>query len=207
MRRKVRYQPAFERTPYDITELVEAMRAEHFPSLPGPVPVFFTVHEPLACAILESDVLAFPAVYYHQVLNHPETPIEVARFIAKHELLHFVVPPQRRGRFVDTHPPEFWDAEERIAPEGPMAWGWIWANLHRCLRSQPRNQRVAVNASWKQLEFGPRLPWRESELQLYLQAHGDRSPRRRKRRPNVQLRRGPARALPGQRDIPAPPLT
>lgn len=202
MARKVRYQPAFERTPYRLGELVEEVRATCFPQIPRPVPVFFTVHEPLACAVLESDELAFPAVYFHQVLNHPETPIEVARFIAKHELLHLVVPAQKRGRFVDAHPPEFWDAEERVAPEGPMAWGWLWANLHGCLHSQRRNQRLVVRPAWKALEFGPRLPWHAAELQLYLQTHGDRSPRRLKRRPNVQLRRGRARPTAGQPAMP-----
>ncbi len=191
--RRSPFQPAFERTIVPIADVVEEVRARWFPEIPGPVPAFFATHEPLACAVTAHHELAYPAVYYHQVLNHPETPVEVLRFIAKHELIHFVVPPRQRGRFLDPHPPEFWDREAAIAPEARLAWAWIWANLHSCLKARARLRSPKVTKAWHSLEFAPRLPWAATELQLYLQSDGDRSPRRWRPRKPVPLRRGAAR--------------
>ena len=188
-----RFQPAFERTSVSIAGVVEEVRARWFPEVAAPVPVFFATHDPLACAITHDRELAFPAVYYHQVLNHPETPVEVLRFIAKHELIHFVVPPRQRGRFLDPHPPEFWEREDEIAPEARLAWAWIWANLHTCLKSRARLRSPKVTRAWHGLEFASRLPWEAAELQMYLQEADDRSPRRWRRRKAVPLRRGAAR--------------
>jgi hypothetical protein len=198
MARRHHFQPAFERTSLPIRDVVQEVQARWFPQLVAPVPVFFAEHGPLACAMTFDRELAFPAVYYHQVLNHPQTPPEVLRFIAKHELLHFVVPPKQRGRYLDAHPPEFWDREDEIAPEARLAWAWIWANLHTCLKSRSRLRSPKVTRAWHALEFAPRLPWEATELQMYLQAAGDRSPRRGRHHREAPQRRGHAPPAPSQ---------
>ncbi|MCC7363393.1 MAG: hypothetical protein IT303_03395 [Dehalococcoidia bacterium] len=158
-RRPHPFQPALWRTSIDVPALVEEVRSLYFPRVPGPVPVFFAAHRPLACAVTASEELVFPAVYIHQVLNHPETPVEVLRFIAKHELLHLAIPPKRSGRRVQTHPREFWDAEARIAPESRLAWQWITENLGPCLARSSRAREVHITRTWTALEFAPRAPW------------------------------------------------
>lgn len=158
-RRPHPFQPALWRTSVDVPALVEEVRALSFPRVPGPVPVFFATHRPLACAITQPGELAFPAVYIHQVLNHPETPVEVLRFVVKHELLHLAIPPKRTGRRVQTHPREFWDAEARIAPEALLAWRWVEENLGQCLSKRWRAEGIHVTRAWTALEFAPRGPW------------------------------------------------
>lgn len=162
-RRPHPFQPALSRTSVDVPTLVEEVRARYFPGLPGPVPAFFVSGRPLACALIASaDELAFPAVYLHQVLNHPDTPIEVLRFIVKHELLHLAMPPLRRGRRVEAHPRTFWEAEQRIAPEAPIAWRWVAANLAPCIAAGRPGAGVRITRRWTRLEFAPRGPWTET---------------------------------------------
>ncbi|MGE5597737.1 MAG: hypothetical protein ACM3S1_17060 [Hyphomicrobiales bacterium] len=201
MPRRSLYQPALERTIVPIAEVVEDIRVRFLPEVPGPVPVFFATHDPLACAIDHDPELAFPAVYYHQVLNHPETPLEVLQFIAKHELLHYVVKPIQIGRRWEHHPDEFWEMEDRIGPEGRLVWAWLWANLHTCLKRRTLLREIYVTRRWRELEFAPRLPFRPSELQFHLQT--DISPRNWRRKRNIPLRRGPARPVLGQSPLPA----
>ncbi len=175
----------------DLEELVEDVRRECFPWLPGPVPVFFVEWSPLACVHVDSSEGGYPAVYFHQVLNHPATPYEVLRGIAKHELLHFVVRPVftpdphwpgiRARDSVEAHPPLFWSEEARIAPEMATVWSWIRANLHRCLDRDEWNG-IRVTRSWRTIELGPRTPWVDSALQFYVVQGDDRPGKGRRRR-------------------------
>ena len=150
---------------------------------------------PLACMHQDGNEGGYPAVYFHQVLNHPATPLEVLRAIAKHELLHFAVPPTygpdpRWPRLVvkESHPPEFWVEERRIAPEMPAVWGWLRANLHRCLATDSWN-RLAVTRDWRAIELGPRSPWIDSELQFYVVQGDDRPGKGRRRRRRIKTPR------------------
>ncbi|MDE3097303.1 MAG: hypothetical protein KGK07_15045 [Chloroflexota bacterium] len=130
----------------------------------------FTTWKCLACAFTSP---AEPVVNIHHVLNHPDTPLEVIEFICKHELLHFLIPPRAVGKKVRSHPPEFWLEEERIAPEGRLAWAWLWLNLGSCLKTRPKLERVEVTAGWRKLELSPRSEWSQDYLQRHVAAQGD----------------------------------
>jgi hypothetical protein len=104
-------------------------------------------------------------VVFHPILNRPDTPIEIVRFIAKHELAHIVRP----GRWSasghwEGHPPEFWELEYRLAPERWACWHWISDNLRRHARHTRWGFRVF--RTWNQLDgqqlrpYTPQLPLR-----------------------------------------------
>ena len=54
-------------------------------------------------------------------------PIEVVRFIAKHELTHVLHP-------APGHPPCFWEDELRVGPERFAVWSWLHTNFASPIR-------------------------------------------------------------------------
>lgn len=161
-----RYQPLlFQPVPtllrFSLTETLEEVRAAHFPDLAG---------EEVEVRIAAERALAFISngfmgrgrhlVVFHPILNHPQTPIEVVRFICKHELTHIVRPPHvHEGRY-EAHPPEFWEFEAEIGPERFAVWAWIYENLNRCARNTATGYRVTRR--WRASRETPRTPYTPS---------------------------------------------
>jgi hypothetical protein len=145
-RRKARLEPRLWFVHFDIMEIMDRVRHEHFPHLRHGLEFFFVRRGPLAC-ICSGDNAA--TVYAHEVLNLSETPEEVFSTVCKHELLHLVVPRREVKGRLTSHPPEFWERECKIAPERSLAWGWLWTNLGGCLWLRPRLERIDVRPSWK----------------------------------------------------------
>ncbi len=145
---QARRQPHLWFTPFSVPEILERVRAEHFPEAPPDVGLFSVNRGPLACIeVGESS----PTIYVHQVLNHAETPEEVFTLICKHELLHLRIEPALEGKRLNQHPSAFWEAEKTIAPERRLAWCWIWENLGDCLRRRPRLERIDVQPRWPEV--------------------------------------------------------
>lgn len=174
------FAPHLSFLPYSLPALAEGVRRDYFPQLAGPIPVFLVTWEPLACVVTSTAGGGYPAVYVHPLLNHPATPVEVMRFVFKHELLHFVCGARVIGGERESHPPEFWAEEARIGPERDAVWDWIWANFHQSIRHE--RQGVAVVRGWTRQELGPRLPWAPGDLQFYVQVTRRRLPRHGHRR-------------------------
>jgi hypothetical protein len=189
------FAPHLSFLPFALDDLVEEVRLRWFDNIREPLPVFFVDWDPLACTVTKQEGGAYRAVYVHQVLNHPGTPIEVLQGIAKHELLHrripgrFVADPderydwihRQRGRFT-YHPPEFWAEEQFIAPEMGAVWEWLWANLGACMyRAEPEG--IHLTGAWRHLELSHRTPWHEEELHLRGVYEWERRKRRRRRTP------------------------
>lgn len=160
-----RYQPLlFQPVPsllgFSLTETVEEMRAVHFPDLDEQIEVRIASEGALAFVQRQFMGPQKHLVVFHPVLNHPETPVEVLRFIAKHELTHLARP----GRLIDgayeSHPPEFWEHEYAIGPERYAVWAWIHKNLNRCARSTKRGYRV--RRSWHAHMKTARTPYTPS---------------------------------------------
>lgn len=81
------FQPVPSRTAQPLTDIMEEMRAAFFPELQGhQVEVRIAAEGPLAYIAQDFMGPDRHLVVFHPVLNHPQTPIEVLRFIAKHEL-------------------------------------------------------------------------------------------------------------------------
>jgi hypothetical protein len=159
-----RYQPLlFQPVPsllrYSLSELVEEVRATHFPELQDLVEVRFAAELRLAYMAWDFMGRGRHLVVFHPALNHPDTPVEVLRFIAKHELLHIVTPPRMIGPAVATHPPEFWEREFLIGPERYAVWAWIRKNI---ARSRGRQEGYCVSAEWKRRRERPRTPYTPS---------------------------------------------
>jgi hypothetical protein len=130
----------------DPNEAVEQACRALFPGLERAAVWAFTDRGPLSC------VTAAPAltVWAHAILNRRDTPPEVIRVIAKHELLHFRFPPREAdGGTTLIHPPEFVLEEGSLSPLGWQAWAWIWRNLGPWLERRKRLQRIDIRATWR----------------------------------------------------------
>lgn len=151
------FQPVPSLLGYSVSELVEEVRSVHFPEIEERVEVRFAAESPLASMTYDFMGRGKHLMRFHPVLNNPSTPVEVLRFIAKHELTHVV----RRGYYInrqyESHPPEFWDHERFVGPEYYAVWRWIEANLGRSLRHYPRG--ITVTKRWRQIRESSRTPY------------------------------------------------
>ena len=151
---RARAQPHLWFTPFSVLDTLDRVRAEHFADLAATVHLYSVNRGPLACVVYEDSLVT---IYFHQVLNHSDTPVEVGSLICKHELLHIRIPPVIEGKKKIRHPPEFWEAEKAIAPERTLAWRWIWNNLASCLKKRPRLERIDVLPNWRDVWSHPML--------------------------------------------------
>jgi hypothetical protein len=81
------------------------------------------------------------------VLNHPQTPRSVVEFILCHEMLHLVLPPRDVSGHLKTHPPEFWEAENRVEADG-RGISVVLDASEGGLRLQPDSSRFGLER-WK----------------------------------------------------------
>lgn len=91
-------------------------------------------------------------VVFHPILNRPDVPEEIVRFVAKHELAHIAVP--KAG-----HPPEFWEKEWAVGRDRFAVWAWIARNLNPAFA---RNRHgIWVRRDWRRRlprQLGPYTP-------------------------------------------------
>jgi hypothetical protein len=140
--------------PFSVPDTLADIRGAHFPDLAHEVRIYFVGRGPLACVRHEASKAD---IYVHQLLNHPETPLEVVAHICKHELLHLRIRPVECNGLLVHHPPEFWEAEKALCPERDKSWLWIWTNLEGCLRHRPRLERIDVLLGWRKFWSLPRM--------------------------------------------------
>jgi hypothetical protein len=155
------FQPDRSLVGCSLTSILEEMRATLFPELEGQeIEVRIAAEGPLAYVEREFMGPGRHLVVFHPVLNNPQTPIEVLRFIAKHELTHLVCPPRMLAGRIATHYPEFWVREAAVGPERHAVWAWVYRNFRRCAR----HTRLGYNVSrkWVALRESPRTPYTPS---------------------------------------------
>ena len=144
---KARREPALHFTALSIPDMLDTIRQSVFPEVRVPVGFYFTTcRYSLGCILHNEDGAS---IFLHQILNRPQTPREVFGLVLKHELLHLRIPPRVIDGKEKQHPPEFWEAEKKIAPEGDAAWDWIRENLWFCLQPRPKPERIEVLPEWK----------------------------------------------------------
>jgi hypothetical protein len=153
-------------TRVSVDEMLSAVRAEHFPDLAQPVSCLFVPRGMLAW--VEHGPARPARIYIHEVLNSPAPPPELFSLILKHELLHLTVAPRVMDGTLKQHPPEFWEAERRIAPEGDEAWAWLWRNLGQHLRREPDEQGIRVLRTWKRHVWGENPVWVDSDGRVHI---------------------------------------
>ena len=143
------FQPVKTLTPYSFTEVMEEVRSTFFPEIEQPVEVRIVANGPLAFISPHHMGRDRHMVAFHPILNHPDTPIEIVRLIAKHELAHTRVPS-------GLHTSEFWEIEFAIGPERYAVWHWI----NESLRGATRNgSGFRVFKTWRRHFKGPRAPY------------------------------------------------
>ncbi|REJ75026.1 MAG: M48 family peptidase [Acidobacteria bacterium] len=87
---------------------------------------------------LGSFVDAQRLIRVHPVLDHREVPEAVVRSVLFHELLHAIVPAERRGSRRQVHTARF-RVLERLDPDGRAAERWIGRSLFPLLRRGARS--------------------------------------------------------------------
>jgi len=163
---KARNQPCLPQTSFDLQEELEKARVQHFPSLSVGAACCFVDYGHLACICSDQEGKA-STVFVHQILNHPDTPTEVAALICKHELLHLEIAPREIDGKNTDHPPEFWDREKAICPERKIAWAWIWENFLCCLRVDRQREGIRVLKDWKARWDLPRISLSRIDISAY----------------------------------------
>lgn len=159
LRQPLLFQPFEIRTPFSFSAVVEETRAAWFPSIEDAIEVRIAAIPALAAIYYRLMGPGRHIVVFHPVLNRPGMPMEVVRFIAKHELTHIVHPGATiDGRYYD-HPPSFWAHEYEVGPERFAAWKWLHANLSAVLLETRWGLRVP--RAWRRREpewVGPYMP-------------------------------------------------
>jgi len=151
-RQPLLFQPFERKTPFAFSEVVEETRATWFPEVDSDIEVRVAALGPLASIWYHRMGYERHIVVFHPVLNRPDVPIEVVRFIAKHELTHALLPRE-------DHTPSFWERELEAAPERFAVWAWLHRNLYPPLRET--RWGLAVLRSWQKhasRPLGPYMP-------------------------------------------------
>ncbi|MEO6398716.1 MAG: hypothetical protein ABIP13_09640 [Tepidiformaceae bacterium] len=143
------FQPVEALTPFLFSEVVEEVRSLFFPEIERRVEVRIAAEGPLAFTCLQFFGPNEHMVAFHPILNHPGTPLDVVRFVAKHELTHIVRPGPG-------HPMQFWEHEYAIAPERFAAWHWIRDNLGSATRE---GTTYRVLKTWRRHAARSRTPY------------------------------------------------
>ena len=162
IRQPLLFQPVETRTPFSFSRLVDESRAVWFPEIDDEVEVRIGGAGSLACVWYHRMGQGRHVIVFHPILNRPDTPIEVVRFIAKHELAHILHPEEG-------HSPAVWEHELRVGPERFAVWAWVHQNLDgpvrgtrwgtRVLRSWRSRVRPAFAPYTPHLPFDD-VPWR-----------------------------------------------
>ncbi len=143
-----------------LSETFERIKNYYFNDISAFITYYFVMHGPLACISIGTSEAT---IYIHNLLNHPETPIEVMSLVFTHEILHVKVKPRIIDGHEKQHPPEFWEQEKIIAPEREKAWHWIWGNYLTCLIPRPRLERIDVLPEWKEVWGFPKKSFIDCE--------------------------------------------
>ena len=142
-------RPVLSFAKIDLTALLEEIRITSFPELTERPQWHFVQSRYLACIFHGGMLTGGASIYINQILNRSDTPERVFRQIFTHELLHLRIGPCEVDGKMKSHPPEFWEAENRLLPERERAWDWLWFNHGEYLIRDKKHQCVRVRRNWR----------------------------------------------------------
>lgn len=151
-RQPLLFQPYERQTSFSFSRIVDEVRAVWFPEMDIDVETRIDAVGGLASVWYHRMGWDRHVIFFHPVLNRPDVPEEVVRFLAKHELAHISVP--LRG-----HPPQFWAKEWEVGRERYAVWNWIHRNLARAFARNPYG--LWVRRDWQRrvaAQFEPYTP-------------------------------------------------
>jgi hypothetical protein len=131
---------------FDVYELLERCKSR-FPDLDERhVDIWFCPQDPLACIQYDD---SRQGIVIHSVLNRPDVPVEVIKYILLHELIHLIIPPREIEGKMRQHPPEFWEKEHAMTENRLLVWSWIVIALADVYRRDEEQEALIVKRSWK----------------------------------------------------------
>lgn len=137
---------------FDMYNLLHEIRYNIFPEINESVDICFVIQDTLACI--------FPAkgvIFLHNIFNHPQTPLEVIRYVFIHELIHIIVPPEEINNKMVSHPPLFWQVEKERSLERTDVWRWIYLSFFQHIKKDKNKECIFVKPSWKKYMKEDRL--------------------------------------------------
>jgi hypothetical protein len=143
--------PCFPFVSFNLLALSAEIRTIHFPDVFPPPSVGFFRSSRVRSESLASVIVGESAgdIRIHEILNRSDTPREVIEHILKHELLHIVIRPRSIAGHVVKHPPEFWEAERRISPQGDLVWNWLYLALISHLKIDKKREATTIKRGWE----------------------------------------------------------
>ena len=146
LRRRATKAPVLPLVSFDIAARVHAALtslSEH--RLPKPI-VWFRDRNTLA-SIYVSELP--PLIEIHEILNISALPVWVFDHILLHEFTHLLVPPREVDGKLKFHPPEFWELERCVSPEGNQATEWLFSSFHAELVRDQEEECIRVKRGWR----------------------------------------------------------
>lgn len=83
-------------------------------------------------------------IMIHTILNNSETPQDVIAYIIKHELLHLIISPRMIDGKMTSHPPEFYEEQTKISPEGDEIFFWLFRKYFHYLKQDNKAECIYV---------------------------------------------------------------
>ena len=149
-------QGEFSRFSFDIYKLLERAKSI-VPSIHQyDVSVWIIKRATLAFINLSGDQ---PKIVLHPLLNHPDTPLEVVRFILVHELIHIIVPSIKIDGKLIIHSEDFWSMEKALVPERTLYWSWMYFHFYDLFKKE--NEAIRVMKKWEKAMHGARMSLKE----------------------------------------------
>jgi hypothetical protein len=155
-RQPLLFQPVERATPFSFAAVVDETRSVWFPKIESEIEARIVAHPALASAWQHRMGFERHIIVFHPVLNRRDVPIEVVRFIAKHELVHLEM-------FDEGHSDRFFERELEVGPERFAVWAWLHQNLYPPIRATRWGTRVLRN--WRSASpvnvapYTPHLPF------------------------------------------------
>ena len=114
------------------------------------IDLVFVRQDTLACIVYTIDNSVRPTIFIHEILNHPNTPVNIISFIIKHELLHLLIDGREINGKYTSHPPEFLETELKISPEYNLMYSWILLNIGFYVKFDKEREGIYIKKNWKQ---------------------------------------------------------
>jgi hypothetical protein len=157
-RKKPAGYPEISFLSFDVLDLLARIQHEMGLDAVGPVTFSLQTMQTLACIRWEQGKPGGD-IFFHSLFNRPDVPQQVIEHVLRHELLHLKIRPRMIDDKLVHHPPEFWEAEQALAPWKSASWGWMVLAFWEVIKTDVPNECTWVKKSWRKLQKYPYPSW------------------------------------------------